>query len=133
MTLSTFCLILCLAGPNTAPPAVEAQTLGGETFSGSIVELSDERITLETASGTVSLELQRLAGVNPKAAPTAAKVSGSAWIGLVDGSTLIASEYTVHEGRARIALLSGQILEFPTQDISDVRLQPRTEALDAEW
>jgi hypothetical protein len=125
--------LIFLATLNTAPPTVEAKTLDGEVVSGSLVEVSAERIAIDTTKGRVSLELQRLAGLSSNVPTPQIKAIPVAWIDLVDGCSLVASGYTVREGRARIELLGGPTLDVATDDVATVRLQPLTETLAAQW
>lgn len=122
-----------LAALTTNPPAVEARTLSGETLSGALTQLSGEQVTLQTAEGPKVLELQRLAQLTPQATAPATKPTPAVWVQLVDGSTLLASEYTVAEGRAHLVTLGGQSVDLGTSDIATVRLQPGNEALAAQW
>jgi hypothetical protein len=123
------------AGLPTLPklPEMEVQTLDGQTLTGPIVELTAERVTIETAEGRVALEAEKLLGISPRQRPAAAEQPTGAWIELVDGSALVAREYTVHERQARLALGDGEVLETPTADVARVRFQPPSEAVAAEW
>jgi hypothetical protein len=125
--------LICAVLLSTTPPVVEAHTLSGEVLSGTAIKLDTEQLTLETAKGPVSVEVNRLADLSPKSPQPEPKAPSAAWIDLVDGSSLTATEYTVHEGRARIVLRDGQTMEVPTGDIACVRLQPSTEASGAQW
>lgn len=131
LSMWSVALILVAAAP--ASPPVEAHTLDGQVVSGSLEGLTSQQITLRTSKGAISLPLQQLAGVNPHKPAAQPKSSAAVGVELVDGSSLMASEYTVHEGRARIALVGGSTLELPTQDIAAVRLQSPTDALASHW
>jgi hypothetical protein len=125
--------LFVLAALSTTSPAVEAHTLSGEAVSGTVTQLSAEQITLETSQGPVVLEVQRLTDVTPTVTAPETKPTPAVWLQLADGSLLLASEYTVAEGRARVVTLAGQTVDIPTGDITTVRLQPLTEALTAQW
>lgn len=116
-----------------APPKVEVQTLDGQTVSGPIVKLDANQVTVNTADGTVSLEIDKLIRLFPKNKPGPAGSQPGAWVELVDGSSLVAQQYTVREGRARIALLDNQVVELPVAGVSHVRLRAEPEQLAAEW
>lgn len=124
---------LILAALSAAPPTVEGQTLSGEVISGTLTEFREDRVTLETAQGPVVLEVQRLASLTPKATPSETKAAPAVWVELVDGSTLLASEYTVSDGRAHVAVLGGPPVEVAPGDVATVRLQPTNDALSAQW
>ena len=94
-----------------APPPVEVQTVSGDAISGSLVELNDQKVTLQTAAGQVSLEIDKLAGISPKGAGPPAQ-QPAVWVELVDGSLLVGQDYAVGEGRARLTTPEGT-LELP--------------------
>ena len=66
----------------------------------------------------------------PKPASAAA---AAVWIDLTDGSMLLARQYTVRQGTARIVLLGGQVLELPSGEVAAVRFQAGSEAMAAQW
>jgi len=116
-----------------APPMVEVQALGGEPLSGALVEVGAKQIAVETAKGRVTLAIDKLISVSPKAAPAEAGPSPSVWLELIDGSSVVGTEYSARQGLARVALSGGRVLEIPTQNINWVRLQAQIEPLAAEW
>jgi hypothetical protein len=116
-----------------APPSVEVQTLAGEPLSGALVELGAKQIAVETAKGRMTLEIDKLVSVSPKVAAAEAGPSPSVWLELIDGSSVVGTEYSARQGLARVALTGGKVLEIPTQSINWVRLQAQTEPLAAEW
>ena len=59
--LAALLLSLMAAGP----PAVQVQTLSGESLTGTLVEFGPQRIGLETAHGRVTLETERVASLAP--------------------------------------------------------------------
>ncbi|MGD0896674.1 MAG: NPCBM/NEW2 domain-containing protein [Thermoguttaceae bacterium] len=124
-----FPLVLVLA--LSAAPTFEVQPLDGPRVAGRLVGLDDKQVTLETPAGRASLDIQKVASIAAaqKPAPLAAKV----WIDLVEGSTLAAEEYTVHDGGARIALAGGDVLELPVREVAVVRLQNGPEPMAAQW
>jgi hypothetical protein len=115
----------------SAPPEFEVQPLDGPRLAGRLVAMDAKQVTVETSSGRVSLELAKVAtlAAKSKPVPPAAKV----WVDLVDGSSLVAQEYTVHEGVARITLSGGDALELPVRELSAVRFVSGPEALAAQW
>jgi hypothetical protein len=114
-----------------ALPDVEVQTLGGEMLGGPLVELSDQKVTVRTATGQVSLEIDKLVALAPKNKPKA-ELTPAVWLDLVDGSRLAGQDYVVKDNQARVTTAGG-VLEIPTRNIASVRLQPETEALAAQW
>jgi hypothetical protein len=53
---------------------------------------------------------------------------------LVDGSSLLADDYTVHSGQATFVLSGGgQSFDVPTTEIAEVRFPPQNETAFAEW
>jgi hypothetical protein len=115
----------------SAPPVFEVQPLEGPRLAGRLIALDAKQVTIETASGRVSLDLAKVASLSAqsKPLPPPAKV----WIDLVEGSALAAGEYTVHEGRARIALAGGDLLELPVREVAAVRFLSGPEAMAAQW
>jgi hypothetical protein len=115
----------------SAPPDFEVQPLEGPRLAGRLIGLDAKQVTVETSSGRVSLDLAKVASLSArsKPLPPPAKV----WIDLVEGSALAAEEYTVHEGRARIALAGGDVLELPVHEVAAVRFLAGPEALAAQW
>lgn len=114
-------------------PAFEVQTLDGRTLLGSLTELSADRLVLQTTNGPLSLETEKLLALSLKHSPAASSTAPGAWIELVDGSTIVALQYTVQGSQARIALLSGEVIETPASTIRTVRLQSESAAVAEQW
>ena len=125
-------IILCLLLTG-APPTFDVQTLDGRIVSGSLAELTADRLTVETDSGKVFLETEKLLEVSLKHKPAAPVQSPGAWIELTDGSTIVARQYTVRGDRAAITLLDDEVLETPTRSIRNVRLQHVSESVAGQW
>src|SRR5262245_31055368 len=98
-----------------AEPDVTVRPLDGENLKGRLVELSASKVALQTGTGRQQLDSSKLMWVELSAAAATAKVN--TWIELLDGSRLHASGYTASEGKARIDLTTGQIIEIPTRSI----------------
>jgi hypothetical protein len=113
--------LLLSAALTAGPPDFEAQTVDGQAAVGRVVRLDAGELVLETAGGPSKFALSTLAMLSRKTAPPAAQTKASAWIELVDQSSLPATAYTVQGGTARVALVSGQNLEIPTKAIRWVR------------
>ncbi len=124
--------ILCLATMALATAFdVEVRTLDGQVHTGTLSTLSEQNITLQTASGPVTLPTQQITEVVSKTAPSA-RAPASLWVQLVDGSQAAARDFTVQEGRVRLGLSNGQV-ECNRRDIAWVRLQPETKSLATGW
>ncbi len=116
-----------------AAPAVEIETVDGKPVTGTLLDLSAQGVKLSTAQGPVPIEFAKLTGITPKVPPSAGAATAGVWLELVDGSSLVGSAYTAADGRARITVAGGGVLEVPTRDIQWVRLQPQSEAVAAQW
>jgi hypothetical protein len=127
--LTALLLTLMAAGP----PAVQVQTLGGESLTGTLVELGPQRIGLETANGRVTLETERVAAVAPVAAPAAPAGEPAAWVRLADGSALVAASVTSAGGTTRLGFGGDRSIELPSRAVVAVRLQGHAETTAAEW
>jgi len=114
-------------------PTFEAQTLDDRTVLGSLSELTDVRVTMDTADGKVSLDTEKLLGLSLKQKPAQSATAAGAWIELIDGSKIVSQQYTVKGETARIMLFDNQVLETPTQSIRWVRLQPESETMANQW
>jgi len=122
--------LLTLMAP-AAEPDVTVRPLDGENLKGRLVELSASKVALQTGTGRQQLDSSKLMWVELSAAAATAKVN--TWIELLDGSRLHASGYTASEGKARIDLTTGQIIEIPTRSIHTVRFFPQTPELAIQW
>jgi hypothetical protein len=123
-----FCLLL-----TGNSPTFDVQTLDDRTISGALAELTADRLTLETNSGKVSLESEKLLELSQKHKPAATTFPATAWIELTDGSTIVARQYSVRGEQAAITLLDDQVVETPTRSIRSVRLQRASESITAQW
>lgn len=128
--MSTFLVALLLLA---APQDVEVRCLDGRTLEGAIVELSDERLTLRTPQGPVSLETDELLGIFPKQVAASKEPADSMAIDLTDGSTLVADLYTVTDGRAEVAFADKRTLELPGGAVAAVRFLAMGPATIDEW
>ena len=116
-----------------ATPTFEVQTLDGRALSGSLAEMTAERMVVETAEGKVSLERDKLLELSHKHKSAAAILPVGAWIELTDGSTIIARQYKVQGEKAQITLFDDEVLETSTRSIRNVRLQMESEAVTAQF
>ena len=127
MSLLFVCLLI--AAPDA--PA-EVQTLRGDVVRGALVELNERQVTVSTPDHKVTIptaDLQqiRLGPIKPAAKPPAA------WVELVDGSDLLASDFVIKAGESRIGLVGGGEVTLPARALRSVRFQQQAPALAAEW
>ncbi|MBN2473015.1 MAG: NPCBM/NEW2 domain-containing protein [Pirellulales bacterium] len=116
-----------------AAPQFEVRSLGGQTVVGTVERFDADQITIRTAEGPVSLKTDDLLGIASKPKPTPPAEEPAAWIDLIDGSSLVARQYSVINGRTQATLLGGQTVGLPAGSVSSVRLTPQTDTLAAEW
>jgi hypothetical protein len=128
MGILLLAMLLTAAGPE-----VEVQMLDGQTKAGRLAELTESGLKLDTPDGRVALQTAQLMGLTPKQTPAAPDQPPAAWIELVDGSTLVARDYAVQGGKARVTLLDGEAIQIATRDITTVRFQAAADALLADW
>jgi hypothetical protein len=115
----------------SAPP-FEAHTLDGQTVSGALVELTADRLNLDTARGRVSLETGNILTLSVKGETKPAAQKFGVIVELTDGSTIHGRQYVARGGQARITLDDGEVIEAPMSVVQSVRLQ-QSDPLDAEW
>jgi len=115
-----------------APPAFEARTVVGKTYTGTIADFNEKQLALTTAAGRVTVEIDQLALLAQVGNPRPAEAS-QVWIELVDGSLILAQRYTASAGRAKVVLAGERTFELATSAIATVRFHPPGPALDAEW
>jgi hypothetical protein len=114
----------------SAAPEMRAATLAGEEVSGNIVTLSTESVALSTPAGEKTYAPAKLLSLRPAQAPPATQETPSVWIELIDGSRLVAADYTAVNGKAAVKLLgAGGAIEIPTRSIRSVRLKSHDEDL----
>ncbi|MBN1393625.1 MAG: NPCBM/NEW2 domain-containing protein [Pirellulales bacterium] len=113
-------------------PQFEAKTLDGQTFSGALVELTADRLTLETSQGRLSAETEKLLTLTTERGPDRVRPAAGAIVELIDGSSIHVRQYLVREGRAKIVLDGGETLDAPISAVHSVRLR-QSDALEAEW
>src|SRR3954468_14948774 len=128
MAGSLFFLVVLAAAPG---PDVTVDPLEGKPLTGRLVELSTEKLVIETAAGSrtwAPKELQsvQLAGV---------AVSGGPKVGidLVDGSLLVGRSYQSAAGKASLESLSGEKLDLPPRGVRAIRFQSQNPEIVAHW
>ncbi|NUQ61106.1 MAG: NPCBM/NEW2 domain-containing protein [Pirellulales bacterium] len=126
-------IALFLSAIGVAPPTVEIQTIGGQVFTGPLVELNDQGVAVQTVDGLETIDLGQLAGLVAKQPQDSDAPRPTVGVELADGSSIVAMNYHAQEGRARLTLAGGQVLELAARDILAVRMQPQNEALAGQW
>ncbi len=112
---------------------VEVRPTDGPAVSGTLAELSDSRVALDTPSGRVEMPLDKLLGITPKHKPAALERSAGVWLELADGSSLVAADYSVKQRKGLVKLLDGSEVEVSARDVAHVRFQALTPGLSGEW
>lgn len=125
-------ILLVAISLSAAAPQVEVQTLDGRSLRGTIAELGVQGLGLETADGRLSLTADQLLSVTTTQKPAAADPEATVRVNLVDGSSLVARQYGVAGGRAKITLSDGQVVEAPTAAVATVLLR-QSETLAGPW
>ncbi len=128
----TFLITIALA---TGVP-FEAQPLAGDVVVGELKSLSAHELVLETAAGSVTLPLSKLASLTPQTPLSTATPATAVLVELVDGSALPAFDYTVAKGQATLRGPGDAPQEVPTKAIRSVRFETtggQTPAIDKQW
>lgn len=112
----------------SAGPEVQLTTLAGEQVKGALAGLTSDAVTIATASGERKLAATELLAIQPAAAPSKASSPASVWIELIDGTTLLGTQYQVTKGIAQVTLVSGERVDVPTRSLQNVRLQSHDSA-----
>ncbi len=116
LMLNALMLVAALAAP---ADEFELQTLDGQTTSGQIAALDKDHLVLQSPSGEQDFPLDKLAVLVRPNQPAVA-VRAAAWVELMDGSALAASEYGVKDGQATVCATGGSH-ELPARSIRWVR------------
>ncbi len=116
-----------------AVPPVDVETLASPAVSGRLLRLDADQVTVETADGPVSVEIDRMVAVSPADAKASPPSSSAVWVELVDGSALSGRDYSTSGQSARLVTGNGKTLEFAVRHVSSVRLQSQTDAMAKEW
>lgn len=129
MILNAFLLAAALA----ANADFQLQTTDGQSYYGTLVGLDAEGVAFETPQERLTIPFGRLSDVSRVTRPQAPAAKTAVWIELVDGSQLLAAQYTVAERVARVELAGKQVVDVPTTMIADVRFQQFDGELAAQW
>ncbi len=119
-----------------APPDVTLSPMQGNPLAGALLELSAERVVLETAAGRRTFESRDLLQLRPQrqfeVPPPEADQAGLL-VRLVDGSLLPAAALSVASGRAVIELERGGEVKTSTRAIHWARFNKQSAPLRAQW
>ena len=116
-----------------AVPTVEARNVDGQLVIGPIVKLDKNGLTIRAADGPVELAIGTLAEISLADKPNEAAAQLGVQVKSIDGSSLLALGYSTQQGRARIRMPGGEILETPVGDVAAVRLQPQSAEVAGDW
>lgn len=116
----------------TAMPPVEVQMLDGQTHVGTLVALTPDRVTIDATGGQTSFEIEKVVSIASRQKQASAP-HRSVVVELVDGSTILASQYLTSGATAKLMTLDGDTIECPTNAVCRVRLQQESGSLRAEW
>ncbi len=124
-----------LASSNAAP--VTVQPVLGTELSGSLVRLDSQTAVVRIDAREQSFSLRNLRSIifrhsNPDSANTVSQNRSKVRVRLIDGSMIVAAQYTAEHNQARVEL-GGRIIKIPTRSIESVRFHPPAKKLDAQW
>ncbi len=127
MSLAAF-LLLSLA----ANLEVSVEPLSGVRQTGELVALSSEQLTIEFEGEQKPYELRDLLTVAVRHEGELTPPAPAVWIELIDGSRILAQQYTVKSRNAEIRL-ADRSLTIETHNIRSVRFQASADALEQQW
>lgn len=116
-----------------AGPIFQGSTIDGQPVAGRIVAWEHDRLVLESEGGRVDLPVSRLLRIAAESPPVAPLVRPRAWVELSDGSLLLATEFEVTSGSARITLVADGDVRLPAAQIRQVRFSALTDKTTAQW
>lgn len=133
-TILILSLVWCALALAARGADYEAQTLDGQSVAGTLVQLDDKQLSLETPAGRQTLLLEKLASVIRQAS-AAATSKPAISVELVDNSVLNAVDYKVADQKAQITLAAGEVVELPTRSIRWVRFAGAVgdDKLNQQW
>lgn len=119
-------------------PEVEIRTVDGDAVAGRLIELSATSATLETDSGTTTIDGQKMLSLGPRLAsamkPPEAKTADLPMVAsLIDGSIIPAAGFSADARKARLHPAQGDPLEIDLRNVSAVRLQAGEPTVEQSW
>ena len=97
--------LLLIAAIAAGSPPVDVETLGSGAVSGRLVALDAEQVTLQTAKGPVSVEIDQIVALSPVDAQLATPSDSAARVELIDGGLLLGTAYSTSGPTARLLTL----------------------------
>lgn len=126
-----FCTaLLCLTLLADLPPA-EIETVAGERFSGTLVELGEEVVVLR--SGDQSRSIRSAEVLEIRQSVPAVPLPPGPVLELVDGSRLALKDLSIVRDRARLIFHSGAETQLGSNRIASILLGEATPALLDSW
>ena len=110
---------------------VTVEPLDGLPLHGRLVELSGERIVIENASGSQTLDPKQLQSVQLGGVPLSERPQ--VWVDLIDGSLLPGRSFLSAAGKGSLETLQGERIDLPTRAVRAVRFQAQTPEIAAQW
>ena len=117
-----------------APPVeVKVSSLAGSPVSGSLTELSADKIVVRTPDGEQTFATKDVLALTRL--PESGEPDGTAKLRIefVDGSFAPVEAFSVSQGKAIAKLFDGPVVETRTRSIKAVRFQSPSAAVDAQW
>ncbi|MDA1013240.1 MAG: NPCBM/NEW2 domain-containing protein [Planctomycetota bacterium] len=115
-----------------AAPQVEVELLSGKTVAGTLLELSDEQVQVETKDGTRQFSLVDVLEVRNAAAKTLAKPAAVS-LQLIDKSRLSAESVTLNTRRAEITSSNFGQFSLNFRQIRSLRYKKPADEQAARW
>ncbi len=113
-------------------PTWQLSTLDGRRLEGSLVEWKPDQLTLATSEGRPSVALRSVLDIK-RVGSVATTEKPSVWVTLVDGSTLLATAYTVRSGQASLTLTGDVKVTVATRFIEHIRLREHSGVWAQQW
>ncbi|HEY2837617.1 MAG TPA: NPCBM/NEW2 domain-containing protein [Pirellulales bacterium] len=124
--------ILLLAALLAAPADAQLQTLAGQSVTGALARVAEDKLVLTTPAGEQSFAMKDLLTVTlPNEVKSSDKSAMS--VALVDGSTLVVKSFTTKGDQATLQLADGTEAKAQTRAIDSVRYREQTGALVEQW
>ena len=126
---------LMLAAQLSAEPGalVEVETLDGHTSTGELVSFSLGEVVVQSAADRKIFPIAQLLAVRFSSQPASSTKLPSVWIELTDGSTLLATRFSVAEGEAMVTAIDGSELALPTRSIATVKFKQQDAEITKQW
>jgi len=107
---------------------VDVKPLAGPSTQGELVGIASDAVIVKVGEDEQRLDITSLWELTPTAQADHTMDSPAVWVDLVDGSRVLASQFTAADGTATVRLLDGGDLTIRTRLIHAVRLKSHTGA-----